>query len=100
MMNKQDLSRRLSVAIADAKDADRVWLLATAQHERVDSEDLDARRRLDALWQERERAHHRVVELRWAASRQQRSSGDLAQRLRSARRTLSLVGYRVSGRSL
>ena len=103
MINKQDLyKRRLTIAIQEAKDADRVWLLATAQHEREvgDDDDLDARRRLDALWQERERANHRVAELRWVAGTRQRRPVPVAQRIRSARRTAALIGHRVTRGSL
>ena len=102
MTNSEDLNRRLTIAIAEAKDADRIWRLATAVQERIGTdEDHTARRRLDALWQERERAHHRVVELRWlAATRRRRPPVAAGQRLRSARQTLALMGYRATGGTL
>lgn len=102
MTNTQDLNRRLSSAIAEAKDADRVWQLAMASAVEARSDDHpEGRRRLDALWQERERAHARVLELRWLMHRRlQRRPEGFRSRLRGVRRTIAVLGYSATRRAL
>lgn len=49
MTKRQDFSRRLNIASQEAKDADRVWLLATAQHDHGPGEQDPAARGAAAL---------------------------------------------------
>ena len=101
MTNKQKLNRRLSIAVSEAKDADRIWRLAMAAHARDGQGETSAvRRHLDALWQERERAHIRVVELRWLAHRKlDRNPESLSARFHAARRTLAVMGNHATRRA-
>ena len=94
MITNEALGRRIKIAVAEAKDADRVWRTAIAAADAETMNDPEARKGLDALWQERERAFSRVIELRCiqhAVSRRQ--SVGLATRLRGVRRSLSLLRH-------
>ena len=99
MSYTHELNRRLVTAKHEATDADRVWRLAMAQHERAEDVSGDsARRRLDALWQERERAHLRVLELQWHLhSKVQRQRGGVGRRVRAARDTIAVARSLATG---
>ena len=98
-MSKQtDLDRRLTTALHEAADADRVWRLAMAHNAAAQDFDPAARRRLDALWQERERARIRVLELQWLAHSRSESLDSLTARLRSTKATIAVLGWHLGQR--
>jgi len=97
MSTANDLSRRLTRAISEAEDADRVWRMAMAHSENV-AEESHGRRCLDALWQERERANTRVVELQWLVHARAQSSGGVRARWRSAKATMGVLGWHAGHR--
>ena len=88
------LGRRIQIAVQESRDADRIWRTAIAKAAADTMDDPEARRGLDALWQERERAFNRVVELRWHAHNgSRRHAVPLATRLRAARRVVALLRH-------
>lgn len=79
----------------EAEDADRVWRATMALHVRAADEHqvLVAARRLHAVWQEREFAHHRVRDLESALA-----SGMRRGRLTRLRATASFLAWHARRR--
>lgn len=71
MSNVDELRDRLSVALGDSVEADRVWRRAMKHDARPGNEGSDGageRQRLDALWRDREGTRRDVESLRTAVA--------------------------------
>ena len=86
---------RLTTAVRESEDADRVWRQAMRNHDQLGSGRLDPH----VLWQERERSRARVQELQALVNAaQQRRSSPLRRRIRAAQHLIAFVAWHTEVR--
>ena len=81
---------RLTTAVRESEDADRVWRQAMANLDQLDSGRFDP----GVLWQERERSRERVEQLQaLVLAAEQRRSSRLRRRIRATQRLIAFVAW-------